>query len=95
MKRVLLILGLALLSCEYKHRIQEKTIRIYYLDGKTEILTLKEEFTGRFKFPDVKVYFHDNCLYRQHVETKYDANFQGCFRCGVVRYEVIKDYTNF
>lgn len=96
MKKLLLILlPFFILSCETKNRIHERTILVYYQDGRTEEITLKDERNSCCFFPRVDIYFHDNCLYREHRETKYDANYQGCFRCGVKYYVNLRNYKNY
>jgi hypothetical protein len=64
---------------------QEKDIRIYYQDGTTEDLTISAEkgYTNQLGDKEAEIYFHNGCLYMYHQETKYDANFTGCIRCGV------------
>lgn len=62
-----------------------KTIIILYQDGTREELTLTKEGY----YPEINIYFHDGCLYTGHIETMYDANYQGCIRCGVKKYRVI------
>ena len=95
MKFLFLMTILFLVSCESKLRIHEKTFKITYLDGKTEVLTIQDKINSCCRFPKVTVFFHDNCLYRTHYETKYDSPYQDCFRCGVVKYSIINEYQNF
>jgi len=90
-----LLISIFILSCESKNRIDEKTILVYYQDGRTEELVIKEEVNSCCIYPEVKIYFHDNCLYRTHRETKYDANYQGCFRCGVKYFVLLNHYKNY
>lgn len=39
---------------------------------------------------EATIYFSNGCLYTNHNETKYDAHFTGCIRCGVRDYDVLE-----
>ncbi len=90
MNKTFILLILILTSCVTSN--QEKDIRIYYQDGTTEDLTISTEngYTSQFGDKEATIYFHEGCLYKYHQETKYDANFTGCIRCGVKNYDVLE-----
>jgi len=90
MKKLLILLALALTSCVTSN--QEKDIRIYYQDGTIEDLTISTEhgYSDQIGGREATIYFHNGCLYRSHQETKYDANFTSCIRCGVKNYDVLE-----
>jgi hypothetical protein len=86
MKKLFSIVATILLltSCG-EHTVIKKTVIILYQDGTREELVL----TKKGYYPKVEIYFHNGCLYTIHEETKYDANYRGCIRCGVKNYRVI------
>jgi hypothetical protein len=90
MKRILILAALVLTSCVTSN--QEKDIRIYYQDGTFEELTIstKDGYPNQIGGKEATIYFHDGCLYKDHNETKYDAHFTDCIRCGVKDYEVLE-----
>ncbi len=90
MKKLLILLALAVTSCVTSN--QEKDIRIYYQDGNVEDVTLstKEGYTNQFGDKKATIYFHDGCLYKDYTQSKYDAHFTGCIRCGVKDYDVLE-----
>ena len=87
-----LFIGVLLLTASCVTSNQEKDIRIYYQDGSVEDLTISTEhgYSDQIGGREATIYFHEGCLYRSHQETKYDANFTGCIRCGVKNYEVLE-----
>ncbi len=89
MKYLFILLSLILTSCTISD--QEKDIRIYYQDGTTEDLTISTEhgYANQIGGKEATIYFHDGCLYKDHHESKYEANFTGCIRCGVRDYQVL------
>lgn len=89
MKYLFILLNLILTSCTISD--QEKDIRIYYQDGTTEDLTISTEhgYANQIGGKEATIYFHDGCLYKDHHESKYEANFTGCIRCGVRDYQVL------
>ena len=89
MKKLFILVALALASCEFSD--QEKDIRIYYQDGTIEELTIStiNGYPNQIGNKEATIYFNDGCLYTRHNETKYDAHFTGCIRCGVKDYEVL------
>jgi hypothetical protein len=89
MRKLFILLALALTSCVTSN--QEKDIRIYYQDGTTEDLTISTEhgYANQIGGKEATIYFHDGCLYKDHHESKYEANFTGCIRCGVRDYDVL------
>jgi hypothetical protein len=90
MRKLLILVALALTSCVTSN--QEKDIRIYYQDGNVEDVTLstKEGYTNQFGDKEALVYFNNGCLYTDYHESKYEANFTGCIRCGVKDYDVLE-----
>lgn len=82
---------LLLTSCTVKE--VQTTIEIYYQDGSTEQVTIKDNVVvgSEAKNAHNDIYFHDGCLYTEHRETKYDANYQGCIRCGVKSYRIVSE----
>ena len=90
MRKLLILVALALTSCVTSN--QEKDIRVYYQDGTIEDLTVstKDEYRNQFGDKEATIYFHDGCLYKDHHESKYEANFTGCIRCGVKNYDVLE-----
>ena len=89
MKKLFILLALALASCVTSN--QEKDIRIYYQDGTVEELTIStvDGYRNQIGSKEATIYFSDGCLYTNHNETKYDAHYTGCIRCGVKNYEVL------
>jgi hypothetical protein len=89
MEKLFILLALAVTSCVTSN--QEKDIRVYYQDGTVEELTISTEdgYTNQFGDKEATVYFNNGCLYTDHHESKYEANFTGCIRCGVKDYEVL------
>jgi hypothetical protein len=90
MKKLLILLALAVTSCTTSN--QEKDIRIYYINGEVEDVTISTEEGYRNQIGDKEatIYFHDGCLYKDHHESKYDAHFTDCIRCGVKDYDVLE-----
>jgi hypothetical protein len=90
MKKLLILLVLAVTSCTTSN--QEKDIRIYYQDGSVEDVTLstKEGYTNQFGDKEATVYFNNGCLYKDYTQSKYDAHFTNCIRCGVKDYDVLE-----
>jgi len=90
MRKLLILVALALTSCVTSN--QEKDIRIYYQDGTIEDLTVstKDGYRNQIGGKEATIYFHDGCLYKDHHESKYEANFTGCIRCGVRDYDVLE-----
>jgi hypothetical protein len=89
MKKLFILLVLSLASCVTSN--QEKDIRIYYQDGTVEELTIStvDGYRNQIGSKEATIYFSDGCLYTNHNETKYDAHYTGCIRCGVKDYEVL------
>ena len=89
MKYLFILSILILTSCVTSN--QEKDIRIYYQDGTTEDLTISTEhgYRDQMGSKEATIYFHDGCLYREHHDSKYEANFTNCIRCGVKNYYVL------
>lgn len=89
MKKLFILVALALASCEFSD--QEKDIRIYYQDGTIEELTIStvDGYPNQIGSKEATIYFSDGCLYTNHNQTKYDAHFTGCIRCGVKDYQVL------
>lgn len=89
MKKLFILLALALASCELTD--QEKDIRVYYQDGTVEELTIStvDGYRNQIGSKEATIYFSNGCLYTDHNETKYDAHYTGCIRCGVKDYEVL------
>ena len=89
MEKLFILLALAVTSCVTNN--QEKDIRIYYQDGTVEDVTLstKEGYRNQMGDKEATIYFNDGCLYKDHNQTKYDAHFTDCIRCGVKDYEVL------
>lgn len=89
MEKLFILVALALASCEFSD--QEKDIRIYYQDGTIEELTIStvNGYPNQIGSKEATIYFSDGCLYTRHNETKYDAHFTGCIRCGVRDYDVL------
>lgn len=90
MKKLFILIALALASCEMTD--QEKDIRIYYQDGTIEELTIStvDGYRNQIGSKEATIYFSDGCLYTNHNETKYDAHYTDCIRCGVKDYEVLE-----
>lgn len=90
MKKLFILVALALASCEMTD--QEKDIRIYYQDGTIEELTIStvDGYRNQIGSKEATIYFSDGCLYTNHNETKYDAHYTDCIRCGVKDYEVLE-----
>jgi len=90
MKKLFILLALAVTSCVTSN--QEKDIRVYYQDGTVEELTIStvDGYTNQFGDKEATIYFSNGCLYTNHNETKYDAHFTGCIRCGVRDYDVLE-----
>ena len=90
MKIIFILLALAVTSCEITN--QEKDIRVYYQDGTVEELTIStvDGYPNQIGSKEATIYFSDGCLYTNHNETKYDAHFTGCIRCGVRDYDVLE-----
>jgi hypothetical protein len=91
MKKLFILLALVITSCTTSY--QEKDIRIYYQDGSVEDLTIstKNGYPNQIGCKEATIYFNDGCLYKDHNQTKYDAHFTGCIRCGVKDYEVLAE----
>ena len=89
MKKLFILLVLSLASCVTSN--QEKDIKIYYQDGTVEELTIStvDGYRNQIGSKEATIYFSDGCLYTNHNETKYDAHYTGCIRCGVKNYEVL------
>ena len=89
MEKLFILLVLAVTSCVTSN--QEKDIRVYYQDGTVEELTISTEegYRNQMGNKEATIYFSDGCLYTNHNETKYDAHYTGCIRCGVKDYEVL------
>ena len=89
MKKLFILLVLSLASCVTSN--QEKDIRIYYQDGTVEELTIStvDGYRNQIGSKEATIYFSDGCLYTNHNETKYDAHYTGCIKCGVKDYEVL------
>ncbi len=89
MKKLFILLVLIVASCTTSN--QEKDIRIYYLDGTTEDLTVstKDGYRNQFGDKEAIIYFNDGCLYTDYNESKYRAHFTGCIRCGIKDYQVL------
>jgi hypothetical protein len=87
MKFLTILLLLVSTSCVTSN--QEKDIRIYYINGEVEDLTLSTEKGYRNQIGDKEatIYFYNGCLYKDH---KYDALFTDCIRCGVRSYAVLE-----
>lgn len=68
---------------------KEKDIRIYYINGEVEDVTLSTEKGYRNQIGDKEatIYFNNGCLYKDY---KYDAQFIDCIRCGVKDYDVLE-----
>ena len=90
MKKLFILLALALTSCVTGN--QEKDIRVYYIDGGIEDVTLstKEGYDNQFGDREAVVYFHNSCLYTNHNQSKYEPEYTGCIRCGVKDYDVLE-----
>jgi hypothetical protein len=90
MRKLLILVALALTSCVTSN--QEKDIRIYYQDGTIEELTIStvDGYPNQIGSKEATIYFSNGCLYTNHNETKYDAHFTGCIRCGVRDYDVLE-----
>ncbi len=90
MKKLFILLVFIVASCTTSN--QEKDIRIYYLDGTTEDLTVstKDGYRNQFGDKEATIYFNDGCLYKDHHQSKYKANFTDCIRCGVKNYDVLE-----
>lgn len=89
MKKLFILLALAVSSCTISN--QEKDIRIYYQDGTTEDITIstKDGYSNQFGNKEATIYFNNSCLYTDYHQSKYEANFTGCIRCGVKDYDVL------
>jgi hypothetical protein len=89
MKKLLILLALAVASCETID--QEKDIRVYYQDGTTEDITIstKDMYPNQIGTKEAVIYFNDGCLYTNYNESKYEAHFTGCLKCGVKDYAVL------
>ena len=89
MEKLFILLALAITSCVTSN--QEKDIRVYYQDGTIEELTIStvDNYPNQIGNKEATIYFSNGCLYTNHNETKYDAHFTGCIRCGVRDYEVL------
>jgi hypothetical protein len=90
MTKLLILLALAVTSCVTSN--QEKDIRIYYINGEVEDVTLSTEKGYRNQIGDKEatIYFNNGCLYKDYNLSKYDAKFTDCIRCGVKSYNVLE-----
>lgn len=85
MRKLFLTLGLITLiySCECKKIKYD--IEVVYVNGAKDTITVKgNECSSNI------LYFHDECLYRRYVESKYEANFQDCVVCGIRSFRYLK-----
>jgi hypothetical protein len=90
MRKLFILLSLAVTSCVTSN--QEKDIRIYYINGEVEDVTLSTEkgYTNQFGDKEAVVYFNNGCLYKDYTQSKYDVHFTDCIRCGVKDYDVLE-----
>ena len=91
MKKLFILLTLAVTSCVTG--TQEQDIRVYYIDGGIEDVTLSTKEGGydkQFGDREAVVYFHNSCLYTNHNQSKYEPEYTGCIRCGVKDYDVLE-----
>lgn len=89
MKHLFILLTLVITSCTISD--QEKDIRIYYINGGFEDITVStvDGYKNQFGNKEATIYFSDGCLYTDYNESKYRAHFIGCIRCGVKDYQVL------
>lgn len=71
-------------SCKPNYEV--KKIEITYQNGNTEKLNVKYNTLAE----GAGIYFNNGCIYLYHEETKYDANYKGCVRCGVRSFTIKK-----
>ena len=90
MKKLFILLALATTSCVTGN--QEKDIRVYYQDGTTEDITIStvHGYCNQMGDKEALIYFNDGCLYKDYNQSKYDAHFTDCIRCGVKDYDVLE-----
>lgn len=89
MKKLFIITAFFFTACTTSN--QEKDIKVYYQDGTVEELTIStvDGYRNQMGDKEATIYFNNGCLYKDHNETKYDAHFTDCIRCGVRDYEVL------
>jgi hypothetical protein len=81
-----------LISCNKV--VVEKTIRVNYQNGKSEnVVVSSEDIPEELGPTEVRIYFNGGCLYTTYNESKYEANFTGCIRCGVESFYVLETKT--
>jgi len=90
MRKLLILVALALTSCTISD--EEKDIRVYYIDGGFEDITISTVggYKNQFGNKEATIYFNDGCLYTDYNQSKYKAYFTGCIRCGVKDYQVLE-----
>ena len=91
MKKLFILLTLAVTSCVTGN--QEKDIRVYYIDGGIEDVTLSTKeggYDNQFGDREAVVYFQNSCLYTNRNQSKYEPEYTGCIRCGVKDYDVLE-----